>query len=160
MDGMAFCKRNCAMNSKREYPDRPVVGVGAIILDEDRVLLARRANEPLLGHWSIPGGMLELGETLRSGVEREALEETGLQVRAGEVVDVFDSIIPGETVGVPQYHYVLIDFLCAVIGGELRAGSDASEVHWFRRQEIEALGMRPMTVNAVEKAFGMWRRSV
>jgi ADP-ribose pyrophosphatase YjhB (NUDIX family) len=148
------------MSLKREYPDRPIVGVGAIIIDGDRVLLARRASQPLSGQWSIPGGMLELGETLRAGAEREALEETGLRVHVDEVVDVFDSIVPGQDSTAPQYHYVLIDFLCTVIGGELHAGSDASEVRWFRREEIDRLGMRQMTINAIEKAFGMRGRSV
>jgi 8-oxo-dGTP diphosphatase len=143
------------LNVKREYPDRPIVGVGAIIIEAGRVLLARRASEPLRGQWSIPGGMLELGETLRAGVEREALEETGLQVRAGEVVDVFDSIISGEYGPLPQFHYVLIDFLCQVTGGELHAGSDASDVHWYKPEELPSLELREMTQRAIDKAFRM-----
>jgi ADP-ribose pyrophosphatase YjhB (NUDIX family) len=127
--------------------------VGAIIIDATRVLLARRASEPLRGQWSIPGGMLELGETLRAGCEREAQEEPGLLVRAGEVVDVFDSIVPGRHERAPQFHYVLIDFLCEVIGGELRAASDASEVRWFELRELRSLGLRSMTLRAIEKAF-------
>jgi 8-oxo-dGTP diphosphatase len=140
---------------KREYPDRPIVGVGAIVIEGGRVLLARRASEPLREEWSIPGGMLELGETLRAGTEREALEETGLQVRAGEVVDVFDSIIAGEQGGAPQFHYVLIDFLCEITGGELRAGSDASEVRWYRPEELRSLGLRATTQRALDKALRM-----
>ena len=131
------------------------MGVGAIIIEGGRVLLARRASEPLRGEWSIPGGMLELGETLRAGTEREALEETGLQVRAGEVVDVFDSIIAGEQSGAPQFHYVLIDFLCEIAGGELRAGSDASEVQWYRPEELQSLGLRATTQRALDKALRM-----
>lgn len=143
------------MTMKREYPDRPIIGVGAIIIQNGLVLLARRASEPLRGQWSIPGGMLELGETLRAGAEREALEETGLHVRAGEVVDVFDSIIAGEQAAAPQFHYVIIDFLCEVTGGELRAGSDASDVRWFAQQELPTLGLREMTQRAIEKAYRM-----
>lgn len=144
------------MAYKREYPDRPIVGVGAIIIHDMRVLLVRRASEPLRGEWSIPGGMLELGETLRAGTEREALEETGLQVRAGDVVDVFDSIVPGPQIA-PQYHYVLVDFVCEVTGGELRAGSDASEARWVGEEELASCGLRDMTLQALHKAFAMAR---
>src|SRR3954462_2170259 len=103
---------------QREYPQQPLVGVGAIIVQDGRVLLIKRAKAPLLGEWSIPGGMLELGETLRQGAEREALEETGLLVRATDLLGVFDRIISDETKRT-LYHYVLIDFLCANISGEI-----------------------------------------
>src|ERR1051325_7459341 len=114
--------------TRREYPDRPIVGVGAVILHKSRVLLVKRGSPPLLGAWSLPGGAVELGETLRTAAEREVQEETGLIVKAGEVLEVLDRIIPGK--GAPQYHYVLVDFLCTVIGGELRAGGDAADVKW------------------------------
>ncbi|MBV8208176.1 MAG: NUDIX hydrolase [Acidobacteria bacterium] len=139
----------------RQFPERPIVGVGAIIVEGTRVLLVRRAAEPLRGEWSIPGGMLELGETLRAGAEREALEETGMRVSAGEVVDVFDSIIPGPAAGPPQHHYVLVDFLCTVEGGAVQAGSDASEARWFEREELAAARLREMTLSAIEKAFAL-----
>jgi ADP-ribose pyrophosphatase YjhB (NUDIX family) len=141
---------------KRDFPDRPMVGVGAVIIDRDRVVLVRRAREPLFGEWSVPGGMLELGETLRQGTEREALEETGLRVKAGEVIDVFDSIWGGEA-GRPQYHYVLIDFLCTVVSGELCAGSDAGEARWFREEELGRLGLRASVTDVVTKAFHVAR---
>ena len=102
---------------KRDYPERPIIGVGAVIVSGDRALLVRRATEPLKGEWSVPGGVLELGEKLRDGAVREALEETGLQVEVGEVLDVFDSIFT-DADGRTQYHYVLIDFLCRPLAGE------------------------------------------
>src|SRR5215469_4924743 len=124
----------------REYPDRPIVGVGAIIIHDHRVVLARRARPPLLGQWSLPGGVVELAETLRSAAEREALEETGLTVRAGEVIAVLDRIIPGEG-GRTQFHYVLVDFLCELLKGELHAGGDVAEVVWAREDQLANYGL-------------------
>jgi len=125
----------------RRYPSQPMVGVGAVIVHEGRVLLVRRNTEPLKGEWSVPGGVLELGEKLRDGAAREALEETGLQVEVEEVLDVFDSIFP-DADGRTQYHFVLVDFLCRVISGEAVAGSDVSEVKWVTEAEIDALELR------------------
>ncbi|MDP9268983.1 MAG: NUDIX hydrolase [Acidobacteriota bacterium] len=121
---------------QREYPDRPLIGVGAVIIDRGRALVVRRAAEPLQGEWSIPGGVLELGETLRTGVAREAKEETGLDVLPIEVLDVDDRIL-ADPDGRTRYHYVLIDYLCEVAGGELRAASDATEVRWVTRAELD-----------------------
>jgi 8-oxo-dGTP diphosphatase len=135
---------------KRDYPDRPIVGVGAVVVHKGCALIVRRASEPLKGEWSIPGGVLELGEKLREGVAREVLEETGLEVEAGEVLEVFDSII-ADPDGKTQYHYVLIDFLCRVTGGELGAGSDVSEARWAESAELEALGVRERTVEVICK---------
>jgi len=120
----------------REYPDRPLIGVGAIIVENNRVVVVRRAHEPLKGQWSVPGGVLELGETLHSGAAREALEETGLVVEVGEVLEVFDRIMR-DGYGRVQFHYVLIDFLCRRVSGELRAGEDASEVRWVTAEELK-----------------------
>jgi 8-oxo-dGTP diphosphatase len=137
---------------RRDYPDRPIVGVGAVIIGGGRVALVKRGSPPLLGEWSLPGGVVELGETLRAGAEREALEETGLIVRAGDVIEVLDRIIPGEA-GAPQYHYVLIDFLCTVQGGELRAGGDAADVRWATEVELHNYRLEQSAVGVIRKAF-------
>ena len=137
---------------KRDYPDRPIVGVGAVIIDQGRVLLIKRGSPPLLGEWSLPGGAVELGETLRAAAEREALEETGLIVKAGEVVEVLDRIVPGKD-HTPQYHYVLIDFLCTVHGGELRAGGDAADTRWAKENELAEFKLEQIAVDVIRKAF-------
>src|SRR5438477_7365051 len=110
---------------QREYPAQPLVGVGAIIVEAGRVLLIKRGKAPLLGEWSIPGGMLEVGETLRQGAEREALEETGLVVHATELLGVFERVVPDDEKRT-IYHYVLIDFLCKRMSGEVKASGDAA----------------------------------
>src|SRR4051812_5993355 len=138
--------------TKRDYPERPIVGVGAVIVNGDRVLIVRRAKEPLKGQWSIPGGMLELGEKLREGLAREVREETALEVEVGDVLDVFDSIFP-DAEGRTQYHYVLVDYRCTVRSGEAKAGSDVSEVRWVTSAELEGLGMKEVTVGVIRKAL-------
>jgi 8-oxo-dGTP diphosphatase len=137
---------------KRDYPDRPIVGVGAVIIHQQRVLLVKRGSPPLLGEWSLPGGVVELGETLRTAAEREALEETGLIVKAGEVLEVLDRILPGKD-GAPQYHYVLIDFLCSVHGGELRAGGDAADACWASADELAPYKLEQPALEVIRKAF-------
>ena len=148
-------KRMDTKRSPREYPERPVVGVGAVIVDpteEARVLLVRRGAPPLQGEWSIPGGAVELGETLRAAAEREALEETGLVVEAGEVLEVLDRVLPGGD-GRIQYHYVLIDYLCRVVGGELRAGGDALEAVWAGERELAKYRLEKPAMDVIRKAF-------
>jgi len=129
---------------KREYPESPLVGVGAVVVavhsGEKRVLLIRRGTAPLLGEWSLPGGVLECGETLREAVAREAREETGLVVEPIEMLGVYERLIRDDQRRV-RYHYVLIDFLCHPAGGNLKAGSDAAEVRWFTREELPALNL-------------------
>ena len=139
-------------SSKREYPDRPIVGVGAVIVDEGRVVLVKRGSPPLLGEWSLPGGVVELGETLRGAAEREAREETGLMVKAGEVLEVLDRIVADKD-GAPQYHYVLIDFLCTVKGGELRAGGDAADACWVSESDLEKFKLEQPALEVIRKAF-------
>ena len=126
---------------QREFPEIPLVGVGAIIIEESRVLLVKRAHPPLQAQWSIPGGVLEVGELIREAAIREAREETGLIVEPGDLLGVYDRILRTAEKRV-QYHYVLIDFLCRRVGGELAAADDAAEVRWFTREELPALESR------------------
>jgi 8-oxo-dGTP diphosphatase len=138
----------------REYPDRPLVGVGAVIVAQGRVVVVRRNRQPLRGEWSIPGGLLELGEAVRAGVAREAREETGLEVEVGEVLGVFDSIVTDPDRRT-RYHYVLIDFLCRPVSGELRPGSDVSEAHWITAQDVNGLELTDSVAEVLRKALEM-----
>ena len=136
----------------RRYPKRPLVGVGAIIFRRDRILMAQRGKQPLQGWWSLPGGALELGESLEDAVCREVLEETGLVVRRVELFEVFERIIR-DAAGAPEYHYVLIDYVCRVTGGELRPGDDVCSVEWVRRGDLANLQITEGTLAVIERAF-------
>jgi 8-oxo-dGTP diphosphatase len=114
------------VNETRQYPARPIVGVGAVIVDAGKVVLVKRRYEPLAGRWSLPGGTLEVGETLKAAVIREMREETGLDVEVGPLLEVFDRIITDEAQRV-RYHFVLVDYLCWPVGGRLEASSDVEE---------------------------------
>jgi len=137
---------------KREYPDSPLVGVGAIIIEGDRVVLVRRGHPPLAGEWSIPGGVLEVGETLRQAAVREALEETGLRVEVGELLGVYDRVLRDADERT-RYHYVLIDFLCRRIAGEFEAADDAAEARWFTRAEVGGLRLPEDTAEVIGLGF-------
>ncbi|MGC1450133.1 MAG: NUDIX hydrolase [Candidatus Sulfotelmatobacter sp.] len=141
---------------KREFPEIPLVGVGAIIIEDSRVLLVKRARPPLQDHWSIPGGVLEVGELVRQAAIREAREETGLTVEPGELLGVYDRVLRNREQRV-QYHYVLIDFLCRRLGGELQAADDAAEVRWFTREELPALNLAKDTQDVIRKGFDKLR---
>jgi 8-oxo-dGTP diphosphatase len=152
---------------RREYPEAPIVGVGAVVIDGTKVLLIRRGHEPLKGQWSLPGGALELGETLQQGIVREVLEETGLSVIPDEIVEVLDRISKEDASGRVRHHYVLIDFVCRVAGGSLQAASDAEDVRWVDCEQLLAerdrpgeYGVAPFTLAVIEKAFGMVRNKV
>ena len=141
----------------RRYPKRPVIGVGAIVLRRDRVLMAERGKEPLKGWWSLPGGALETGETLEDAVRREMREETGLEIRPMGVLQIFERIMRDDA-GAAEYHYVLIDYMCRVTGGSLQAGDDVSRVEWVPRRELASLKITEGTLGVIEKAFRQRRK--
>jgi 8-oxo-dGTP diphosphatase len=146
----------------REFPEVPLIGVGAVIVQAGRVLLVQRGREPLKGHWSLPGGLVEIGESLQTAVIREVQEETGLLVEPVELIELLDRIHrEGERI---RYHYVIADYLCRVTGGSLKAASDADAVRWVERTEwnrpdsgdlsVEgALVLDPVTVRVIEAGW-------
>jgi ADP-ribose pyrophosphatase YjhB (NUDIX family) len=140
-----------AAPSGREYPARPIVGVGGVVFIEGRVLLIKRRFEPLAGRWSLPGGALEVGETLAEGLAREMNEETGLDVDVGPVVDVFDRITRDDE-GRARFHYVLVDFLCSVRAGAPVAGSDVAEVALVETGELSRYELTPKTIDVIARA--------
>jgi len=129
-----------------------MVGVGALIFKGDSILLVERGKQPLKGYWSIPGGLLEVGEQLAEAVVREVREETGLEVKPVSVVEIFERILR-DTKGTAEYHYVLIDYLCKVTGGELKASDDAANVEWVRRKDLGARKVTEGTLDVIERAF-------
>ena len=136
-------------DNSRRFPARPLLGVGALIFDETRILLVERGKPPLEGLWSLPGGLVGSGERLEDAVAREVLEETGLRVTAESVATVFERIMPDTTDAAnrPEYHYVLIDFYCKVLGGDLRPGDDSRRAEWF---DLSTLADLPMTAGTRE----------
>jgi ADP-ribose pyrophosphatase YjhB (NUDIX family) len=145
-----------ASRPSRQYPGQPIVGVGAVIMQAGQVVLVKRRFEPLAGQWSLPGGRLELGETLEAGLAREMLEETGLEIEVGPVVDVFDRILldPERKV---RYHYVLIDYLCRPVGGRLSHGSDVAAAEFVDPADLDRYRLTPKATSVIERAVAMAR---
>ncbi len=138
----------------RAYPDRPFASVGAVIVEDGRVLLVQRGQPPLQGQWSLPGGAVEVGETLSAALQREVLEETGLVVEVGPLVEVLDRIHLDAAAQV-EYHYVLIDYLCFVVGGQLHPQSDAADARWAAPEHLPAFALQPITLAVVQKALAL-----
>jgi 8-oxo-dGTP diphosphatase len=136
----------------RRYPQRPILGIGAIVIDHSRVLLVERGREPLKGYWSLPGGVLELGETLIDGIRRETMEETGLDIEPLSVIEIFERIMRDNT-GAAEYHYVLIDYICRATGGKLAPGDDVNQVQWVERAALPQYRITEGTLPVIEKAF-------
>lgn len=156
--------RGCRVNSvkqslteqveiSREYPACPLVGVGALIVEATRIVLVRRGKPPSWGEWSIPGGLVHIGETLAEAVIREAQEETGLGVEPLGLVELLERIFPDES-GRIRHHYILADYLCHMANGNLCAGSDALEARWVDREELQFYGLAPVTMRVILKAMG------
>ena len=139
---------------KRAYPDHPIIGVGAIIIKGEEILLAKRGKEPGYGEWSIPGGAVKLGETLIEAVKREVREEVNLAIRVGEVVEVLERILH-DPKGRVQYHYILVDFLCEHLSGKGKPSSDALEVQWVPLSEIPNQPLPGKTKRVIQKALEM-----
>ena len=144
------------MNDRRQYPDRPFVGVGAVIVQHGKVVLVRRKYEPLAGRWSLPGGAVEVGETLEESVAREMEEETGLLVEVGPVIEVFDRIAR-DADGRVRYHYVLVDYLCWAVGGVLRAASDVEEAVLADPGALGAYELTAKATAVIERALQLDR---
>ena len=142
--------------SKREYPDLPVVGVGGVVVRDGCALLIRRGHPPLKGEWSIPGGTLEVGETIAEGIQRELLEETGIVVRLLDFIEVFDRIFRDRE-GRIQYHFVILDYLCEAVSGELRAGGDVTDAVWAQEGELAKFSLTPAATRVIRKAFALSR---
>ena len=144
------------MTLRREYPERPIVGVGGVAIHEERVLLIRRGSEPLEGEWSIPGGMLEIGETILEGVQRELLEETAIEVKVLDLIEVFERVTRDDE-GRLKYHFVILDYLCEAVRGEALAGSDVTDVAWARETELGGYSLTPTATRVIQKAFEITR---
>jgi ADP-ribose pyrophosphatase YjhB (NUDIX family) len=142
----------------RQYPERPIVGVGAVIVDDGKVVLIRRKYEPLKGHWSLPGGMVEIGEPLEAALTRELLEETGLVVDVGPVIEVFDRITRDEERRV-RYHFVLIDYLCWPSAGSLRAGSDVDAAIWADPAGLAGYSLTDKATSVIQRGLTLAREA-
>lgn len=146
------------MTDTRQYPDRPIVGVGAVIVVDGKVVLIKRKYEPLKGQWSLPGGMVEIGETLESALTREMLEETGLRVDVGPVIEVFDRIMRDEDRRV-RFHFVLIDYLCWPVDGLLRAGSDVDEAVWADPATLSRYALTDKATSVIQRGLTLAREA-
>jgi 8-oxo-dGTP diphosphatase len=147
------------LTHRHEYPERPVIGVGGVVIRNGRALLIKRGHPPLQGEWSIPGGTLELCETLLEGVQRELHEETGIEVRVLDLIEVFERVFRDDA-GRAQYHFVILDYLCEAVSGEARAGSDVTDAAWVAEADLERYSLTPTATRVIRRAFEMARARV
>jgi 8-oxo-dGTP diphosphatase len=150
---------NDTRTDSRQYPERPVIGVGAVIVRAGQVVIVKRRYEPLAGRWSLPGGTLELGETLEAGVMREMREETGLEVDVGPVIEVFDRIMLDEQQRI-RYHFVLVDYLCWPVGGKLCAGSDVAEAIFADPEQLDPYDLTEKARGVIDRGIELARESL
>lgn len=136
----------------REYPQRPIVAVGGVVIDQGRVLLIRRGQVPLEGRWSIPGGILEIGETIAAALERELKEEAGIAVRTLGLIEIYEKVLR-DAEDHPQYHFVILDYMCEFVEGEVKAGGDVTEATWVSEAELEKMQLTSAALRVVKKAF-------
>jgi mutator protein MutT len=141
----------------REYPERPYVGVGAVVLHSGRVLLVRRRSEPLAGEWSLPGGAVEVGETLAEAVIREVREETGIEIAVGPVIEVLDRITPDDE-GRTRYHFVLVDYLCTFVGGRVTPASDVAEAVFAEPRELDRFALTDAAMRVIRRGLEAHRQ--
>ena len=146
------------MTDTRKYPDRPYVGVGAVIVAEGKVLIVKRKYDPLAGQWSLPGGGVELGETHEDSIVREMLEETGLDIEVLPVIEVFDRITRDDD-GQVQYHFVLVDYLCWPVGGELQASSDVADARFVDPSELPQYHLTKKASEVIARALELDREA-
>jgi 8-oxo-dGTP diphosphatase len=140
----------------REYPERPVVAVGGVVIHDSRALLIRRGQPPLEGRWSIPGGVLEVGETIAKGIERELKEETGVQARVLELIEIYEKVFRDGN-SQPQYHFVILDYLCEFVEGTAEPGGDVTEVVWASEQQLDSLALTEAASRVIRKALSAVR---
>ena len=143
----------------RRYPQRPVVGAAGIVIHEEKLLVVERGRPPGKGIWSLPGGVVELGESLERACAREVKEETGLEVEVGPLVEVFQKIVP-DPMGKVEYHYVVMDYLCRVVSGRAKAGDDAAKLRWASIHRPDQWGLSPDSRKVVSKGLDLWRKSM
>jgi ADP-ribose pyrophosphatase len=145
---------NVAESLNREYPQRPIAAAHAVVFRRDRVLLIKRAHPPSQERWSVPGGMIELGETIHDAVQRELREECGIEIQVEKIVNVVDHIIPDQR-GHIRFHYVVIYLLACYVSGEVHPNSDALDAVWATREELDILDMHPGARKTIQQAFEM-----
>ncbi|HEV2287916.1 MAG TPA: NUDIX hydrolase [Candidatus Acidoferrales bacterium] len=144
------------MSEEREYPEHPVIAVGGVVIADSRALLIRRGQAPLEGRWSIPGGILELGETISEGIARELLEETGIEAKPTELLEVYEKVFRDAS-GRAQYHFVILDYLCEFRGGTAQPGGDVTAVAWASEAELSQYELTDAATRVIQKAFAATR---
>lgn len=143
--------------SGREYPQRPIIAVGGVVIQGGRVLLIRRGQPPLEGRWSIPGGILEIGETITAAIERELKEETGVSVRVMGLLEIYEKVLR-DSDNRAQYHFVILDYLCEFVGGTAEAAADVTDTAWVAEEDLEKLQLTSAALRVVKKAFALAAR--